>query len=207
MEKKERAKSREAKEKILRTTTRLLLKKGSFMAVSTTDICKAAKIARPSLYNYFGSKRNLLYSLHLDHMEKVLRPYLDEASSIDDPLTRLIFMVRTFTGDVIGRYPELRFLIHDTLAIKDRYFKDVRKEWKRHYLLLRSTISQLQDQGKARKDMSASYAALFMLGMMTWGTFWFDFDRRDHIDEIAKGAVDFVLEGLRAGPFCEQTSP
>ncbi len=106
MEKKERVKSREAKEKILRTTTRLLLKKGSFMAVSTTDICKAAKIARPSLYNYFGSKRNLLYSLHLDHMEKVLRPYLDEASSIDDPLTRLTFMVRTFTGDVIGRYPE-----------------------------------------------------------------------------------------------------
>ena len=207
MEKKERVKSREAKEKILRTTTRLLLKKGSFMAVSTTDICKAAKIARPSLYNYFGSKRNLLYSLHLDHMEKVLRPYLDEASSIDDPLTRLTFMVRTFTGDVIGRYPDLRFLIHDTLAIKDRYFKDVRKEWKRHYLLLRSTISQLQDQGKARKDMSASYAALFMLGMMTWGTFWFDFDRRDRIDEIAKGAVDFVLEGLQAGPFCEQNSP
>ncbi len=207
MEKKERAKSREAKEKILRTTTRLLLKKGSFMAVSTTDICKAAKIARPSLYNYFGSKRNLLYSLHLDHMEKVLRPYLDEASSIDDPLIRLIFMIRTFTGDVIGRYPELRFLIHDTLAIKDRYFKDIRKEWKRHYLLLRSTISELQDQGKARKDMSPSHAALFMLGMMTWGTFWFDFDRRDRIDEIAKGAADFILEGLRAGPFCEQTQP
>ena len=108
MEKKERVKSREAKEKILRTTTRLLLKKGSFMAVSTTDICKAAKIARPSLYNYFGSKRNLLYSLHLDDMERV--SHLHELY-LNDPLTSASpSMVRTFTGDVIGRYPELNFL-------------------------------------------------------------------------------------------------
>lgn len=200
MEKKERAKSRESKEKILKTTMQLFLKKGGYTATSTTDICKAAKIARPSLYHYFGSKRNLLFSLHIEHIDRVLKPYLDRASSIEDPLERLAYMIRTFTRDVIGRYPELRFLIHDTLAIKDRYFRDVRKEWKRHYLLLRSTIGQLQDQGRARKDMSPSYAALFMLGMMTWGTFWFDFDRRDQIDEIAKGAVDFVLEGLKVAP-------
>ncbi len=197
MEKKERARSRESKEKILRTTMQVFLKKGSYTATSTTDICRAAKIGRPTLYNYFNSKRNLFYSLHLDHMEKVLKPYLDEASSIDDPLARLVFMIHTFTGEVIGRHPELRFLIHDTLAIKDGYFRDTRRKWKHHYLLLRSTISELQQQGKARKDMSPSYAALFVLGMMTWGTFWLDFRRREGIDEIVKSAVDFALDGLK----------
>ena len=194
--KKDTAKSLDKKEKILRTTLQLFLKKGSYTATSTTDICSAARIARPSLYHYFGSKRNLLFSLHMDHINKVLKPYLEKALSIDDPRERLAFMVRTYTRDVIGQYPELRFLIHDSLSIKDKYFKEVRQEWKKHYLLLRSTIEELQRQGWARKDVTPSWAALFMLGMMTWVTFWLDYDRKGQTDEIADSALQFVLHGL-----------
>jgi TetR/AcrR family transcriptional regulator, cholesterol catabolism regulator len=193
---KDRAKSLEKKDKILRTTLQLFLKKGSYTATSTTDICSAARIVRPSLYYYFGSKRNLLFSLHMDHINKVLKPYLEKASSIEDPLERLTYMVEAFTKDVIGQYPELRFLIHDSLSIKDRYFKEVRQEWKKHYLLLRSTIEELQRQGRARKDVTPSWAALFMLGMITWVTFWLDYDRPEEVDKIADSAVEFVLHGL-----------
>jgi TetR/AcrR family transcriptional regulator, cholesterol catabolism regulator len=193
--KKDTAKGRETKERILRATFQLFLKKGGYAATSTTDICSAAKIARPSLYHYFGSKRNLFFSLHMDHIGKVLRPYLEKASAIEDPHERITYMARNFTRDIC-RYPELRFLIHDTMTKKDKYLREVRQEWKKHYLLLKSTIGELQQQGLAGRDVNPSFAALFMLGMMTWITFWLNYDQKDQIEAVADSAVDFVLHGL-----------
>jgi len=102
--------SQKKKLKIIQTTMQLLLKKGNSVSASTTDICNAAKLTRPTLYHYFGSKRNLLLSVHLESIKTTLKPYLDEAASIDDPLKRLTYMVRIYTKDVMCKHPELRVL-------------------------------------------------------------------------------------------------
>ncbi|MDR3237265.1 MAG: TetR/AcrR family transcriptional regulator, partial [Spirochaetia bacterium] len=62
------------REKIMKMTLQLLLKKGSTGAASTTDICAAAKLTRPTLYHYFGSKRGLLLAVHMQLIERDLRP-------------------------------------------------------------------------------------------------------------------------------------
>jgi TetR/AcrR family transcriptional regulator, cholesterol catabolism regulator len=190
------ASSLKTKDRIIRMTTELLLEKGSSSATSTTDICAAAKLTRPSLYHYFGSKSNLLFSVHMDHIEKTLKPYLAHAKSIEDPMGRLQFMVRTFVKEIVCEHPELRVLIHDSLTIKDRHFREVRGVWKEHYVLLRDTISQLQSSEKGETDIQPSRAALFVLGMAVWVLFWFDFDRKGDVDRIAREAVGFALRGL-----------
>jgi AcrR family transcriptional regulator len=188
--------SQKKKLKIIQTTMQLLLKKGSSVSTSTTDICSAARLTRPSLYHYFGSKRNLLLSVHMESIETALKPYLDKAASIDDPLKRLTYMVRIFTKEVICKHPELRVLIHDALTMKDKYFREVKGEWKKHYLLIRDTIAQLQSEGKVNTEVKPSWAALFVLGMLTWVTYWFDYDRKDEVDQIADLALQLVLHGL-----------
>jgi len=194
-QKRQRA-SQKKKEKIIQTTMRLLLKKGSSSSASTTDICAGAHLTRPTLYHYFGSKRNLLLSVHMESIESVLRPYLEKAASIVDPLDRLTFMIRTYTKGIICIHPELRVLIHDTLTTKDKYFSEVREVWKRHYLLLRDTATELQSEGKIRSDVRPSWAALFILGMITWTTYWFDYTRKDEIDALADAALQLILHGL-----------
>jgi len=188
--------SQKKKLKIIQTTTQLLLKKGGSGSTSTTDICSAARLTRPTLYHYFGSKRNLLLSVHMDSMEKDLRPYLDEAASIDDPLERLAYMIRTFTKEIICKRPELRVLIHDALTMKDEYFREVKGVWKKHYLLIRDTIAKLQSEGKINTEAKPSWTALFVLGMLTWVTYWFDYDRKDEVDQIADLALQIVFHGL-----------
>ena len=91
--------SQKKRDKIIQTTMRLLLKKGNL--TSTTDICTAAKLTRPTLYHYFGSKRNLLLSVHMEGIERDLKPYIAEALSINDPLKRLI---------VYGAHPHENYL-------------------------------------------------------------------------------------------------
>jgi len=186
--------SQKKKDRIIETTTRLLLKKGSL--TSTTDVCHAAKLTRPTLYHYFGSKRNLLLSVHRATIERDLKPYMAEARKIGDPLERLKYMVRTHTKTMCS-HPELRVLIHDTLIVKDKYFREVREEWKEHYVLLRDTIAALKANDTIQTDVKPSWAALFVLGMITWVTYWFDYERGETVDEIANAAVQLVLNSLR----------
>jgi hypothetical protein len=131
----------------------------------------------------------------MESIESVLRPYLENAASITDPLERLTYMVRTYTKDIICLHPELRVLIHDTLTTKDKYFREVREVWKRHYLLLRNTITELQSQGKIL-SLRPSWTALFVLGMITWTTYWFDYTRKDEIDNMANVVLQLILHGL-----------
>ena len=182
------------KEAILDVATRLFLEKG-YDATSTNDICNAAHINKPSLYYFFESKRHLFFSCHMRSIQTYLGPYLDQATSIPDPWERLHFIIREFTK-MICRYPELKVLIHETMSIKDEYFTKIRTIWKRHYLLLKETISELRTKKVIETDISPSRATLFLLGMMTWMTFWFDPNRKEEIDDMAESALRFALQGL-----------
>jgi AcrR family transcriptional regulator len=190
----ERMKSARKRDAILDVATRLFLEKG-FSATSTNEVCLEANISKPSLYHFFKSKRHLFYSCHLRSINQTLEPFLAQASAIRDPTERIQFMIREFTKNIC-RNPELRVLIHETMTIKDQYFKKIRVAWKRHYLLLKETIMELQDKELIAIDLRASRAALFILGMMTWTTFWFDYRHTQGADNVAETALRFALNGL-----------
>lgn len=191
---KQRTKRNMKKETILQSAMDLFLEKG-YSATSTNDICSVAKINKPTLYYYFESKRHLFATHHMRHINETLTPYLEVAGSIEDPWERFVFMIRQYTK-IICQHPELRVLIHETLSIKNDYFEQVRMEWKKHYLLLRDTISQLQSSGKAPPDLKPSWAALLLLGMITWITFWLDYSQQDKIHEVTETALKLALFGL-----------
>jgi len=185
--------SQKSREKILKTTLQLLLKKGSTVAVSTTDICNAAKITRPTLYYHFKSKRILLSEVHGQLLNDGLIPIINGAMNIEDAMERFSFMIKSFTRHIYS-HPELRILIHDSLIIQDKQFKLVRDEWKKHYYLLRDTITRLKLEKKINTNVKSSWMGLFILGMITWITYWFDFNRQDEVNEIEEAVLSFILD-------------
>jgi AcrR family transcriptional regulator len=191
---KQENKNTNKKEEILLKAMELFLEKG-YSATSTNDICAAAKINKPTLYYYFESKRHLFFEAHNKHIQEVLKPYLARIASITDPWERLTFIIREFTK-IVCHYPELRVLTHESMSIKDDYFERIRAEWKKHYLLLCDTISQLQSSDTIHPDLKPSWVALLILGMITWITFWFDYDRKEYMDDIAETALRLILFGL-----------
>jgi hypothetical protein len=132
-------------------------------------------------------------------MEKTLKPYLHEAAAMSDPVERLSFMVKTFVKEIICKHPELRVLIHDSLTIKDDQFQEVQGVWKEHYTLLRDTIDEIGKAGTIKAGVKPSLAALFILGMLTWVLYWFDYERQSNIDEIADQALLLVKDSLGLG--------
>jgi hypothetical protein len=135
-------------------------------------------------------------AVHVASMERDLKPYLERAASIEDPEERLTYMTRTYTKEIICVYPELRILIHDALTTRDKYFREVKTEWKRHHLLLRDTIEQIQSKGIISPTINPSLTALFLLGMLTWTTYWFDFNHKNGIEDVANMAEQLVFNAL-----------
>ena len=194
MKKKRKGNNVSKKDAILRSAMGRFLEKG-YSATSTNDICAAARINKPTLYYYFESKRHLFFEAQIKHIQEVLRPYMDQAAAIADPSARLLFMIREFTK-IVCHQPELRVLTHEAMSIKDQYFEEIRKEWKKHYLLLVNTIEELQVAGVIAADLKPSWVALLLLGMITWITYWFDYDRAEDVDNIAETALRVSLSGL-----------
>jgi len=179
---------------IMQKAMKLFRTKG-FDGTSTNDICWAAKLTKPSLYYYCTSKNHLLFSVHMHVIDNILHPYLAEAELIRDPLNRLHVMTREYAKLIIS-HPELRFLLHESLNVKDKYHMEIRKEWRRLHDLFRATISDLQSAGKVAKDLEPSWASLLLLGMITWITFWFDYKNKEHIDEIVQLVVRMGFQSL-----------
>ena len=179
---------------IFKVAMQLFLEKG-YSATTTYDICAAAKITKPTLYYYAKSKRHLFYLLHMEAIDKILKPHMEKSSSISDPSERLIFMIRDLT-EIVCLHPELRCLINETQSIRDQYFKGVRQMWKKHYLLLRETISQLMSDKKIRTTSKPSTVALLILGMIAWIPFWLHYNRKGRIHEISEAAIDLIFQNV-----------
>jgi len=182
------------KDDILDIAMKLFLEQG-YSATSTSDICVAAGISKPTLYYYFQNKRHLFFSCHMRSIQRDLIPYIEKAAAINDPKERLAYMITEFTR-MICLNPDLKVLIHETMSMRDKYFDRIRKEWKRHYLLLRDTIQELQSTRKSSSSIESSRGALLLLGMITWITFWFDYRRQEKVEDIAESTRRMAFNGL-----------
>jgi len=192
--KKKKMQPQKRKGEILRKTLQLFLSKG-YESTTTNDICWASKMTKPTLYYYFPSKKDVLHAAHEQAIENIVRPYMDKSNAIKDPLERLYNMLADYTM-IVCSHPELRFLLHETLNIKDKQSRKIRKEWKRHYLLFRDTIAELQARGSIRSELKPSGATLMLLGMVTWITYWFDYKRKGTIDETVSLVIDMAGHSL-----------
>jgi AcrR family transcriptional regulator len=186
---------------IMLKAMKLFMSKG-FDGTSTSDICWSARLTKPSLYHYFNSKNHLLFSIHMYAIENLLRPYLAEAATIKDPLERLRMMIRGYTKIILS-HPELRFLLHESLTVKDKYYMEIRKEWRRLHILYRTTIVELQSAGTVAKNLEPSWSSLLLLGMISWMTFWFNYKNRERVDEVVDLVVRMGFQSLGIAPAAE----
>lgn len=177
---------------ILEAAIQLFAEKG-YSATSMNDIRITAGVNKATLYSYFKSKKLVFLALHKKHIHEIFDPYLGKAASLNDPKERFDFMIREYTK-MICLQPELRILIHGSL-VKDPDFREIKREWQKHYYLLRQTILQLQEANEIAPAFNGSWMALLLLGMMTWITFWFDFRRDGQINDLAECAL-MLARGL-----------
>lgn len=171
-----------------------LFVKNGYDATPMSMVAKASGMSQGNLFHYCRSKENLLFSIHLDQLQKHFIPIIEEAEKLSDPEDRIVLFLRKFTLMTTSS-PVAKVLIHEVRSLKKSHQNEILSIWRRAYELIHGAIEELQQKGKARKGRG-SFLTFIGVGMSFWTLYWWDYGRQANAEELAETLVQFFRNGL-----------
>jgi len=165
-----------------------------YHGMSTTDLCQALGISKPTLYWYFKDKEDILFSVHKDRLESRVQPILARMKETKDPLVRLRIYIHDYTKAVC-LYPDTRVLINETAYLAPEHSEWVHRLWADLLDLLRGTLHELKQDGKIN-EIDELFAAFSLIGMVMWTFTWFDHTRPEAITRLIDTIEEVFFAGL-----------
>lgn len=162
--------------------------------MSTTDLCQSLGISKPTLYWYFKDKEDILFSVHKDRLESRIRPILARMKEAEDPLARIRVFIHDYTKAVC-LYPDTKVLVNETAYLAPQHSAWVLKLWAELLDLLRRALGELKKDGRL-KEISETFAAFSLIGMVMWTFNWFDPSKPARVKELTDTIEEIFLSGL-----------
>ena len=180
-------KKREVHRRIRDAALKLLAERG-FAATSIDAIAAAANISRPTFFNYFPSKKDLLYAL-MDQMDADFITYVQDELNRPCPAAEKLRHLFIRSSEFIRETPELATLLI-TQSLMTAY--DLSRS-KAHFRNIRHAISKLVADGvrsgEIRRDYPVALMVQILLGSYLSAIFtWIaaaDFDLTESLEQTA----------------------
>ena len=171
-----------------------LFVKNGFDATSMSMVAETLGMSKANLYYYCSSKENLLYQIHLEFLHRHFIPILDEAEELPDPANRVALFLRKFALLNTSSRAN-RILVHEVHRLDENHQNEIMLIWRRTYELVRNSIRELQQSGKARK-FRESFLTFMWVGMAFWVVYWFDYSRQTNAEELSEAIAQTFLDSL-----------
>ncbi|WP_246804229.1 TetR/AcrR family transcriptional regulator [Desulfosarcina cetonica] len=141
---KETANDNNKEARILKAAVQVFSEKG-YNAATMAEIASAANVAEGTIYIYYQSKSDLLFSIPKRRF-KWLRDSRDEVFHIDCPIKKLRRFIRLLFTTFMGNRDFLRVFLLDIKLNKKFYISPVYKD----YIDYVSILEKILEEGKAR---------------------------------------------------------
>lgn len=177
---------------------RELLEKKSFEAITTAEIAATSGMTEALIYKYFGSKRDLLYSLMLEFHNVYYGDMLLNLEGIHGALNKL----RKIIWGHVNIYEQDRvygrLLILELGRLKGFHDSTAYKKIKEDYSgLIKEIIEKGMQSGELRKDVSAWSIRQSILGMVHYMCLpLIIFDREIVTDKITDDICEILFHGI-----------
>ena len=175
----------------VRTAAVALFARYGYAAVSMRQIAREIDLQAGAIYNHFPTKQHLLRGLLVEHMERLLQAWDEQAADDLAPADALINFVRFHLryhvkcgDDVFISYMELRNLEEDNFA-------EVEALRRRYEAILKSILEEGTKQG-VFKVGDLHIATMAVIAMLTGVTGWYRYDGRLTLDEIESHYIDMI---------------
>ena len=172
--------------------------KSGFHATRVSEVAKAAGVADGTIYLYFKSKEELLFSLFEDRVQKLLVFMKEELPKQPNASARLRAVIDMQLGLLEGER-ELAEVITVIIRQSTRLLKEFAAP---HFLSYLEAIAQIvadgQASGEFRKDVSPSIAARAIFGALDGITLTWALGRAEQgaLARAAHQLADILLRGL-----------
>lgn len=181
------------REAVLRVAASAFNRRG-YANTSLDDIAASLGVSKPTLYQYFSSKQEILYRCHqlaLDQGDAgIALAEVDRGSGLDKLFIYLLTYMRGFFGE-IGAGPVLTDV--DSLTPANR--KKVVERRARISAATTRFVEQGVNDGSI-VDCDPKLASLFALSVVNWMAYWYREDGPNTPDEIMSTFMMLFHSGL-----------
>ncbi|MGG3504040.1 TetR/AcrR family transcriptional regulator [Paenibacillus lautus] len=182
------------KEKIMRTTLELV-RTSELKRIRIADISKAAKVSQVTIYNYFGSKEELLREVFRNYFDKAIRDfeeYMSEGHSLKEKIEHIIFLEKESYND----FPP--GLIKELLIDDEELARYMDEQYRNKAIPLTiQIIEEGKDSGEISPEVSTEHVLAFIqLFMNQYESILAMAQQSDDMDGFLEGIVHMFFYGV-----------
>ena len=182
------------KKQIIKKAIELFYKNG-FANTSIRDIVREVGITNSTVYLYFKSKEELLYTIIYEIGETLLNELNQAISNNNDPLSALKEMIYRQVCLIKSRRMEIKIYLEEQYQLNEEYKEKALKQHRKIYDLYYNTIVNLKKKGLLR-DVDPTVATFSIFALMNWSYRWFKEEGRLTIEDIANEIISIFFNGI-----------
>ena len=185
------------RENILKCALHLFYAKG-YDAVGVQEIADAARITKPTLYHYFGSKYGLLTSL-IDRYYSIFAKALEDVAVYDGDLPMTLYRTAKIYFHLVEENKEFyKFVMSMMYSGEESETYKASDGIRRHqHRLFTQLFDQASDVVGNMNGRQEQYAITFIGFLNHYLLYWFSRRKKEHIsDEQAFSVVHQFLHGI-----------
>ena len=168
-----------------------------YHSTSMREIARELGMNQSSLYHYFTSKQDILFTLMNDAMDDVLT-VLEEISSTDLlPEDRLKRVLDFYTHYYAGDQERLILLVNEMNSLNEEYRSVLVAKQRQYVQLIKSILEELSGQHKI-KQIDPVIATFAFFGMVHYTIKWYHKDGPVSLDQLADAFVEIFTRGILA---------
>lgn len=197
------AKGQKRKQQIIDTAKEMFIRNG-FQSTHIGQVCEKLNIARGTVYQYFGNKREILYAI-LESVEENIDDILDPDDLKDflktNPAQKSVlkFVSERISGcvNVIMSEPIVIKLIYkDIVGIDDEVVQRVEKFLEYVTKVVTRDMDEIKKKGVYKKTINPELTALMLIGAVMYVVY--DYDRKK-MNVLEKEVIEAVVANYLYG--------
>ncbi|MFN8150411.1 MAG: TetR/AcrR family transcriptional regulator [Solirubrobacterales bacterium] len=175
----------------------VLFDEGGYGNVNMASVADSVGIAKPTLYHYFGGKDAILFEIHEQFIDNLLRQYesrrglgLSAAEELKGLMADTFELMSTHRG-------HLRVFFESRRELSEEAQATIRAKRDRYESIMVGTIERGVANGEFRQ-VDPRLTALAVFGMCNWGYQWYRPEGELGSQELADTFFELLFEGLRS---------
>lgn len=183
------------REEFLSKAAEVFEQKG-FSPTRISDVAEALELSRSALYHYFKSKDEILQALVEEHTEQVAENMEQFVrSDSGSPASKLRALLTTVILTRMSGGARIRVLDQLAAEMPPKIKAHFERARKRILASLTTVIQEGIDSGEFR-PVDPRTAALAVIGIAVWTSWWYSPSGRQTPQELAEVLVDIAINGL-----------
>ena len=193
-------------EDILAAAAHLLASHG-YHGMSMRDLARATGMSLANLYNYFGSKEDLVFALQTRAFETLIASAEQALDGVEGAEERLYAFILSHVRYITTHRDVTRVLVEEAGELPPKRRRAVRDLKERYRAIGRAIVVDVQQSGCSvpgvvpagpQPDAEVERSTYNIFGMLNWIYGWYEPERHGTPQEVARSIHKLALCGLVA---------